>query len=145
MNIIEIYGEMRTKYGWNDGNGEPSGSYEVRDHIVRLINENAPPDAAIEAYGFDRPGMHNSALILYRYKADHAQEKIPGWVEGKNDCLNEPEWVQEVLDAACDNDIMDISHRIDVENVDNSRPYVDGSWKFMTWQDGQILLGTEYA
>ena len=77
--LIFVYQNMTSKYGWNDGNEEPVGSYDLRDAIVRLINDNLPEDCPVEAYGYDRSGMHNGALILYRIKGskEDTEEDAP--------------------------------------------------------------------
>jgi hypothetical protein len=97
VNLNEIYGEMRSKYGWNDGDLEPRGSYEARNVIVKYINKHLPPDCPVEAFGYDRPGMHNGALISYRKKGltDEqalAEEEAP-----------EPEEIWDILRQAEEN------------------------------------------
>ncbi len=64
--LSKIYEECRSKYGWEDGEMQPLGIYEARDAIVKLINKHLPADCPLEAYGYDRPGVHNGALIFYR-------------------------------------------------------------------------------
>jgi hypothetical protein len=68
LNLSLLYQEYKTKWGFHDGDLMPNGAYDTRDAIVKLINANLPKDCQVEAYGYDRPGMHNNALILYRKK-----------------------------------------------------------------------------
>jgi len=93
MDLSYVYKQMRIKYGWSDGDQELRNSYKVRDEIVKLINSRLSIDCPVEAYGYDRPGMHNSALILYRKKGSRKIENQP-----------EPDNVYDILDNAEDND-----------------------------------------
>lgn len=104
MNLDAIYDNMRTKYGWNDGDEEPVGSYEARDAIVKVINANLPPNCPVEAYGFNRPGMHNGALILYRAKGSTLEEELP-----------EPEGVYDILYLAQEQEILIVHLELRVE------------------------------
>lgn len=68
MNIGNLYDEMTTKFGFSDGEAVPFGIEKVRKEIVGYININLPPDCPVEAYEYDRAGVHNWCLILYRNK-----------------------------------------------------------------------------
>lgn len=105
MNIIDAYQEMRTKWGWSDGDREPAGSYDVRDEIVKIINSNLPDDCPIEAYGYDRPGLHNGALILYREKGSENEQEA-----------KEPDEVWKILEAACED--WDVYTTIEIDGPD---------------------------
>lgn len=66
--LIEIYEEMRSKYGFSDGATVPEGVEKVRKKIINLINKGLPKDSLIEARPYDRMGIHNWCLIEYRNK-----------------------------------------------------------------------------
>lgn len=66
--LIELYREMRDKYGFNGGACVPQGVEKVRDKIIELINDKLPKNSKIEAYAYDRAGLHNWCLIMYRNK-----------------------------------------------------------------------------
>jgi len=103
MDLEIIYENMRSKFGWSDGEAEPSGSYQARDNIVKLINANLPSSCNVEAYGFDRPGMHNGALILYRMKGSCNVEN-----------LDEPQEVPEILYDAMEQGIATVNIELTV-------------------------------
>ena len=109
MDLQTIYQEMRTKRGWQDGNNEPNGSYEVRDDLVRLINANLPPDCPVEAYGFNRNGLHNGALLLYRKKGVSNILSSGGHFGEEA----EPECVQEILSEAQEEEVLCVEVTID--------------------------------
>jgi len=54
MNLIYVHEQMRSKWGWEDGDQEPVNSYKVRDEIVKLINSRLPKECPVEAYGYNR-------------------------------------------------------------------------------------------
>lgn len=66
--LLFTYREMRSKYGFNDGQSEPVNIEEARSALIDLINNNLPEECEVEAYAFDRPGVHNHYLLLYRKK-----------------------------------------------------------------------------
>lgn len=102
--VRNVYEEMRDKYGWNDGSLEPANACEVRDMLVKYINDHLPPDSSVEAYGFDRPGYHNGAMIRYRRKDD----------PGTN--ADEPEEVDEILSRAEEDGVLIIYPQLIVEH-----------------------------
>lgn len=75
MDIVEVYNNCRDKHGWGDGDNAPDGVSEVRDEIVSIINKLLPIDCGYSAVPFDRPGLHNSALIVYK-KGDNADDRF---------------------------------------------------------------------
>jgi hypothetical protein len=66
--LSEIYEEMRSKYGFNEGATVPEGVEAVRKKIIGLINKGLPKNSLIEACPYDRMGIHNWCLIEYRNK-----------------------------------------------------------------------------
>lgn len=109
MDLITIYENMRSKYGWDDGDSEPIGSYEARDAIVELINVNLPSDCCVEAYGYDRAGVHNGALILYR-KKDSPQEIDE----------DEPDCIYSILYSAMDQEILNMDLTLNITTIANN-------------------------
>ena len=59
------WNDFTTKYGFDDGAQTEGRDYRARDAIVEALN-NLPAfkEGNIRAVGYDRPGMHNSCLIL---------------------------------------------------------------------------------
>jgi hypothetical protein len=53
------------KYGFSDGDQIPVGAYKVRDWLASYLNQHLPDDCPVKAIAFDRPGMHNSCMILF--------------------------------------------------------------------------------
>lgn len=68
MDWYNIYKEMTSKYGFNDGAHVPFNAEIVRSIIIDYINKKLPTSCELEAYPFDRNGMHNWCLIYYRDK-----------------------------------------------------------------------------
>lgn len=67
---------MRSKYGFEDGEAVPDGAEEYRTVYVAALNKAAAKfGSALEAYPYDRPGMHNHCLILFRPKGSTLEEE----------------------------------------------------------------------
>lgn len=75
------YDEMRTKYGFQDGEMVPPDAWAARRVLVEAINAYLGPDSPVEAYEYDRPGVHNWCLILYRDKRTGKDVSEPDGVE----------------------------------------------------------------
>lgn len=57
--------DFTNKYGFSDGAGLEGRDYRARDILIKLLNEQPEvKSAGIRAIAYDRPGMHNSCLIL---------------------------------------------------------------------------------
>ena len=63
--LSELYHEMTSKYGFNGGVMIPEGIEKVREQLITLINKKLI-DKTVQAYAYDRSGVHNWCLILYR-------------------------------------------------------------------------------
>lgn len=83
------YEQFETKWGFDDGDHTPAGAEKVRDFMVRAINYGLKVRGItdVEAYGYDRTGLHNCWLILYRKPGEEDKEE------------SEPSCVHEILDA----------------------------------------------
>jgi hypothetical protein len=55
--------DFTNKYGFEDGEALNDGDYQARDKIVQILNETLK-NRGITAVVYDRPGLHNSCLIL---------------------------------------------------------------------------------
>jgi len=75
------YLEMRNKYGFNDGELVPAEAEVVRSILVEAINAYLGPKSKVEAYEYDRPGIHNPCLIMYRNKKTGEDVPEPEGVE----------------------------------------------------------------
>ena len=140
MDLDSFYENCRDKWGFQDGEQQTYGCYVVRDQLVRLINDNAPADADIEAFAYNRPGMHNSCMIGYRHKRpDPRQATIEG-VETqfpKDEWLPMPPWVPDILAHAEENDIMPLQMHVTI-NLDRQIPK---SWAFGEWCERRFRAG----
>jgi len=56
--------EMTSKYGFNDGSNVPMNADEIRARLIKALNKQLP--AAYRAEAYDRPGVHNWCLILFK-------------------------------------------------------------------------------
>ena len=58
--------EFLTKYGFSDGGETPPDAVLQRDVCIHFLNKAAEAlKSPIRAYPYDRPGFHNSLLILF--------------------------------------------------------------------------------
>jgi hypothetical protein len=101
------FDEMQTKYGFNDGDSMPQGIDAYRSVYVQALNhllEQYGSSVRLEAY--DRPGMHNSCLIL----------RIPAVPPTHQDAnAPEPPCDDAYYNALCDAQEMDLDDYIRVE------------------------------
>lgn len=61
----EWYDNMRSKYGFSDGDAVPLGAEVYRQALIAVFNA-ALAEYGVEAYPYDRPGFHNWCLICFR-------------------------------------------------------------------------------
>lgn len=62
---MQYWEEMRSKWGFRDGDAVPQGADMFRKVYVDVINALAERDGAeYRAYPFDRGGLHNWCMIL---------------------------------------------------------------------------------
>jgi len=95
-----MYEEMRSRYGFNDGDSIPFYAGEYREILVKLINSALPEDCPYEAYAFDSPWLHNSCLILWRPKGSVPDQR------GNYPSGYEPAYVYDILDRIAETGIM---------------------------------------
>ena len=58
--------DMCDKFGFQDGEVVPVGIRSYRDVYVRVLNHLLPQfGSGVRAVAYDRPGMHNSCMILF--------------------------------------------------------------------------------
>lgn len=88
-----MYEEMRSKYGFDDGELVPPGADVYREVLIEAINAALGPERKVEAYAYDRPGCHNWCLILYRKVG-----AIPG-EDGYCGEEPEPEEIPDILNS----------------------------------------------
>lgn len=77
MKLSDYYKEMRSKYGFNEGD-TPEGIEKIRNLIIKKVNTKLRKSKELKKLRlaeFDRPGLHNWCLIEF-------------W-DG-DDCLDEP-------------------------------------------------------
>ena len=70
MFVGDYYDDMRSKYGFNEGDA-PLGIERVRKLIVKHVNKRLKKDPQfkhMELVEFDRPGVHNWCMIAFRDK-----------------------------------------------------------------------------
>ena len=76
---MKYFDEMRTKYGFCDGGTVPPNVEACRTVYVEALNQIAAKlGSELRAYAYDRPGMHNPFLILFRGKdaqTDHEERE----------------------------------------------------------------------
>jgi hypothetical protein len=76
---MKYFDEMRTKFGFGDGGSIPPDAEACRTVYVDALNQVAAKlGCELRAYAYDRPGMHNPFLILFRGKdtqTDHEERE----------------------------------------------------------------------
>ena|SRR6266496_3708346 len=74
---MKYFDEMQTKWGFGDGGLVPPDAKACRTVYVEALNQVAVKlGSELRAYAYDRPGMHNPFLILFRgkdVKTDHEE------------------------------------------------------------------------
>jgi len=64
---MKYFDEMRTKWGVGDGGTVPPDAKACRTVYVEALNQVAVKfGSELRAYAYDRPGMHNPFLIVFR-------------------------------------------------------------------------------
>ena len=76
---MKYFDEMQTKWGFGDGGLIPPDAEACRTIYVEALNQVAAKlGSDLRAYSFDRPGMHNPLLLLFRRKdaqTDHEERE----------------------------------------------------------------------
>jgi len=76
---MKYFDEMQTKWGFGDGGLVPPDAEACRTVYVEALNQIAAKlGSELRAYAYDRPGVHNPFLILFRGKdaqADHEERE----------------------------------------------------------------------
>lgn len=63
---MQFFDDMIEKYGFGDGDSEPPGMRKYRSVYVRVLNALLEKlGSAYRAVAYNRPGMHNSCMILF--------------------------------------------------------------------------------
>ena len=74
---MQYYDEMQTKYGFGDGGSVPPDAEACQTVYVEALNQVAARlGSEVRAYSYDRPGVHNPVLIMFRGK-DEQPDKDP--------------------------------------------------------------------
>lgn len=102
MNILTMYEEMRNKHGFSDGENVPIEAEVVRDLLVETINEVLGSESPVEAVAYDRGGLHNWCMIVYRRKDDRSIEE------------SEPEIVREALEKLNDDGVLGSLYMVEI-------------------------------
>jgi hypothetical protein len=114
---LRYWDDMQSKYGFDDGDNEPAHAGEARGLYVRVLNTLLAACGALTRYeAFDRPGMHNSCLIVKSGTEDHEMG-----------CIDESYKVQTAIDAANDmylDDYIMTQTWIDLEALDQDMPEI---------------------
>lgn len=92
--------DFTSKWGFNEGASTESRDYEARSLIVAELNEMTAVKAAkIRMVEYDRPGLHNSCLILIFLNAKDRTdaELLADWKAGKVEEVDVPVSVSEAI------------------------------------------------
>ena len=68
---MRFWDDMRSKWGFNDGEAIPEGVEHYRSVYIRAVNRLAEQlDSQVRAVAFDSVGVHNFCLILFHLVDD---------------------------------------------------------------------------
>lgn len=82
---MRYWDEMRTKYGFNDGEAVPDGADVCRTVYIRAVNQLAEQlGSKVRAAAYDRAGVHNGCLILF-YDVNDLSGRTPHELAGPLD------------------------------------------------------------
>lgn len=82
---MRYWQEMRSKGGFSDGEAVPDGAEVYREVYLRAVNLLAKQlGSRVRAVAYDRPGVHNWCLVLFRDAGNLAGEEV-----GEDDAMHE--------------------------------------------------------
>jgi hypothetical protein len=80
MTLSELYAEMSSKYGFNDGRDIPKGVQNARKKLVEFLNKSYGGNYQIEAFEYEPPGSHNWCMIAWRNRTTKKDSAPPDGV-----------------------------------------------------------------
>jgi hypothetical protein len=77
--------DFTDKYGFRDGATVEPRDFEARSTLVEVLNDHAAMKAAgLQAFEYDRPGLHNPCLlVVVRGQGKSAAELLTSWLSGE--------------------------------------------------------------
>lgn len=89
---MNYYEEMSHKYGFQDGEAVPPDAWAARTVYVRALNVLlARHESQARVVAYDRPGFHNSCMIVLVTKGCHEQFGMQAVEQGLEEHLAEPD------------------------------------------------------
>jgi len=88
--------DFATKHGFSDGSTSEERDFQARTKIVQKLNKtNAFKSAKVRAIEYDRPGVHNSCLIvlLLNLQNKSDDELSADWLDNKTEAVSLPSGV----------------------------------------------------
>jgi hypothetical protein len=115
---MHYWEEMRSKWGFGDGDAVPRGADLYREVYVNVINALAERDGAqYRAYPFDRAGLHNWCLIAIAPKdAEVDADGVPVTGFADDDVLAAQ--IEEACDLYLD-DLVQVEVRLQAGDLAN--------------------------
>jgi hypothetical protein len=81
---MNYWDEMQGKFGFSDGSAIPSDAYEHRSVYIQVINKLAEKyGSKLRAIAYNRPGFHNSCMVLFYTLEDIQAAEITNFTEGE--------------------------------------------------------------
>ena len=77
--------DFTDKYGFRDGASVEPRDFEARSTLVEMLNDHAAMKAArLQAFEYDRPGLHNPCLlVVVKGQGKSAAELLTSWRAGE--------------------------------------------------------------
>lgn len=119
-----LWDEMRTKFGFDEGNTLPVEAWEVRTVLINLVNSMKTGDWVAEPFD----GHHNPCMILIaKAHGDYS--------------IDDPEELTDILDAIESSDIIYDMVKIKVEIIPESEAMITEFAR--KWKSGEMYLKKE--
>ena len=105
---MKYWDEMLSKWGFNDGAAQPPDARACRQVYVREINRLAEErHSKVRFFAYDRPGMHNSCMVLPVSAQYLARLAVPGELLETGDWDPPADYKEPELDQAMNDAISD--------------------------------------
>jgi len=81
----ETWDDFTDKYGFRDGASVEPRDFEARSTLVEVLNDHtAMKKAGLQAFEYDRPGLHNPCLVVVvKGQGKSGAELLTFWLAGE--------------------------------------------------------------
>jgi hypothetical protein len=113
---MRFWNEMQDKYGFADGEAMPEGMDVFRAVYIRAVNALAAQlGSIVRAVTYDRPGIHNSCLILFYRVSDLKAHNISLFTQPIEMGIGSAEPDELMEEAILQADLMNLDDFVEVQ------------------------------